>query len=71
MPKTKQYPFFKFVLDLVGVRTRYCLNQRRLVRNENMPQIIQDLMKICTELEKLFIQLCKFLKANDIFIKDP
>ena len=46
--KDKAIPFFKFVLDLVGVRARYRLNQRRLVRNENTPQIIQDLMKICT-----------------------
>ena len=46
--KDKAIPFFKFVFDLVGVRARYRLNQRRLVRNENTPQIIQDLMKICT-----------------------
>ena len=55
--KDKVIPFFKFVLDLVGVRARYHLNQRRLVRNENTPQIIQDLMKICTELIRNFIRI--------------
>ena len=55
--KDKVIPFFKFVLDLVGVRARYRLNQRRLVRNGNTPQIIQDLMKICTELIRNFIRI--------------
>ena len=30
-----------------------------------------ELELFCKNLEKLFIQLYKFLKANDIFIKDP
>ena len=63
--KDKAIPFLKFVLDLVGVRARYHLNQRRLVRNENTPQIIQDFMKICTELIRNFIRIKNF--ANNLF----
>ena len=131
-------PFLKFLCELIGVRAKYQTNQRRLRRNENLPQIITDAIKISTKiiknftriqnlmddlfrageiqtidyclevyrqyieikdfdpflynaleinltltslkpelegfyenLEKLFIQLFKFLKYNDIFINDP
>ena len=36
-----------------------------------LKQLQPELELFCKNLEKLFIQLYKFLKANDIFIKDP
>ena len=37
----------------------------------SLKQLQPELELFCKNLEKLFIQLYKFLKANDIFIKDP
>ena len=49
--KEKVIPFLKFLYELIEIRARYQNNQRRLRRNENLPQIITDIIKISTKIK--------------------
>ena len=52
--KEKVIPFLKILYELIGVKARYWTNQRRLKRNENLPQIITEIIKISTKIIKNF-----------------
>ena len=57
--------FFKFFYKLIGVRARYQTNQRRLRRNENLPQIITDIIKIPSKIIKNFKRIQNLM--DDLF----
>ena len=63
--KEKVIPFLKILYELAGVRARYWTNQRRLRRNENLPQIITDIIKISTKIIKNFKRIQNLME--DLF----
>ena len=63
--KKKWYLFLKFLHELIGVRARYWTNQRRLRRNENLPQIIKDVIKMSTKIIKIFKRIQNL--TDDLF----
>ena len=63
--KERVIRFFKFFYKLIGVRARYQTNQRRLRRNENLPQIITDIIKISTKIIKNFKRIQNLM--DDLF----
>ena len=63
--KEKVIPFLKILYELAGVRARYWTNQRRLRRNENLPQIITDIIKISTKIIKNFKRIQNLM--DDLF----
>ena len=63
--KEKVTPFVKFLYELIGVRARYPTNQRRLRKNENLPQVITDITKISSKIIKNFKRIQNF--TDDLF----
>ena len=63
--KEKVIAFLKFLYELIGVRERYQTNQRRLRRNENLPQIITDIIKIPSKIIKNFKRIQNLM--DDLF----
>ena len=63
--KEKVIPFLKFLYELIGVRARYRTNQGRLKRNEKLPQIITDIIKMSTKIIKNFTRIQNLM--DDLF----